>query len=119
MDLNTICHIEIPCRDAGRAAAFYRDLFGWKIDNAMGDDYVFFTPESGLSGAFSQVEKVEPHGGSVFYIMVNDIEAYLKKAGLLGASVAREKTEIPGYGWYGHFIDLDGNKMGLFTPRGN
>jgi predicted enzyme related to lactoylglutathione lyase len=33
---HTIVHFEIPADDPERAARFYRDLFGWKIDKYEG-----------------------------------------------------------------------------------
>jgi predicted enzyme related to lactoylglutathione lyase len=117
MGPNSVCHIEISCTDSGKAAKFYGGLFGWKIDNAMGDEYIFFQPEIGVGGAFSKNEKHAPGASVIFYVEVDDIEAYLKKAVELGGQESTPKTEIPGHGWYGHFIDPDGNLMGLFTAQ--
>ena len=41
----------------------------------------------------------------------------LEKAVNLGAKKVKEKTEIPNVGWFGLFTDLDGNTIGLFTPK--
>ena len=35
---HTMCHFEIPVDDIKRAAAFYRDLFGWEIKPWGGPD---------------------------------------------------------------------------------
>jgi len=35
----------------------------------------------------------------------------------LGGRKVKEKTEIPNVGWVGLFTDLDGNTIGLFTPK--
>ena len=50
-------------------------------------------------------------------MQVEDINAMLKKAEKLGCSKVKEKTEIPNVGWFGLFTDLDGNTIGLFTPK--
>ncbi len=56
-------------------------------------------------------------GGIVFYVAVEDIPKTLKKAEKLGAETVKEKTEIPGMGWFGLFSDPDGNIIGVFTPK--
>ena len=116
MGKNSICHLEIPCRDSKKAAEFYKELFGWKLDLSMGEDYIFFQPEEGVGGALSKTDQV-PTAGTVFYVEVDDIEAYLAKASELGGRAAVAKTEIPGHGWYGQFYDPDGNVMGLYTGK--
>jgi predicted enzyme related to lactoylglutathione lyase len=45
----------------------------------------------------------------------DDIEADLKKAKSLGGTILREKSEIPGIGWWGVFKDPTGNKIALYT----
>lgn len=117
MGENSICHIEISCQDSKKAGQFYSALFGWKLDSAMGEEYIFFQPEKGVGGAFSQEKNHTPGEGIIFYVEVDDIDAYLKKAIELGGKEATAKTEIPDHGWYGHFIDPDGNRMGLFTAK--
>jgi len=117
MSKNSVCHIEISCKDSKKASQFYESLFGWKTEAAMGDEYIFFQPEIGVGGAFSQNPDHKPGESVVFYVEVDDIEASLKKAAELGGTEARAKTEIPGHGWFGLFIDPDGNKMGLFTSK--
>jgi predicted enzyme related to lactoylglutathione lyase len=112
---NTICHLEISCKDCKKASEFYNSLFGWTMNFAMGDEYVLFQPEGAPGGGLSKAESINPGGGVIFYVEVDDIEAYLKKAVELGGQQAVAKTEISGHGWYGHFKDPDGNVIGLFT----
>ena len=115
MGVNSICHIEISCKNAARAGRFYEDLFGWNIDNSMGEEYLFLQPKIGVGGALAQNASHCPGDNVIFYVEVDDIDAFLKKAVQLGGKEVRVKTEIPGHGWYGHFVDPDGNKIGLFT----
>jgi predicted enzyme related to lactoylglutathione lyase len=49
------------------------------------------------------------------YVDSDDIEADLKKAKSLGATVVEEKQEIPGQGWFGVFKDPTGNMVALYT----
>lgn len=116
MSDHTFCHIEISAKDAKATADFYHQLFGWEINNQMGDEYLFFTTPSGLGGAISQNPDFTPGNNIVNYIQVNDIDGYLKKAADLGGGIIKGKTDIPGHGWYGLGKDIDGNHFGLFTP---
>lgn len=115
MSNNSVCHVEISVTDAIRAGGFYKDLFKWEIDNSMGDEYVFFKTVSGPGGAFSKVEGHTAGNNVVYYIEVDDIDTYLKRAEELGGKQVVPKTEIPGHGWFAHAADLDGNLIGLFT----
>lgn len=117
MSINAICHFEISVTDSRKAAAFYEKLFGWKMDFGMGDDYVLFQPEEGVGGALSKTSDHTPAGSIMFYVAVNDIENYLKKAVSLGGKQVRAKAEIPNVGWFGLFADPDGNIIGLFTGK--
>ena len=115
MAKNNICHIEISCRDATKTGQFYSELFGWKLNSDMGDDYIFFQPEEGVSGAFSKTGDFTPGNRVILYVEVDDIDAFQKKAVDLGGQLTVARTEIPQHGWYGHFTDPDGNTIGLFT----
>jgi len=112
---NSICHIEICARDAVKASEFYKGVFGWTLNLDMGEDYIFWQPESGPGGGLMKSADFTPGTGVVMYVEVDDIEAYLKKAEELGGKQDAPKTEIPTIGWYGRFADPDGNIIGLFT----
>jgi predicted enzyme related to lactoylglutathione lyase len=115
---HTICHSEIPITDVKKPGEFYKKLFGWKMDYSWGKDYVISdTGEGQLSGGgLDRKDKITP-GNIIIYILVDDINAMLEKALKLGAKKIKEKTEIPNTGWFGLFTDLDGNTIGLFTPK--
>jgi len=116
---HTICHLEISTKDVRTSGEFYKKLFGWKIDYSWGKDYaIFSTGEGQLSGGgLDSSKETRSLGNIIIYIQVHDINAMLEKAVKLGAKKIKEKTEIPNVGWYGLFIDLDGNTIGLFTPK--
>jgi predicted enzyme related to lactoylglutathione lyase len=54
-------------------------------------------------------------GDVLLYIDSDDIEVDLKKAVKLGGTLVREKTEIPGFGWFGVFKDPTGNPIAVYT----
>lgn len=114
---NNICHVEISSRDAIKASEFYNALFGWEMNRSMGDDYILFNPGTEPGGGISKVENFSAGSNIVFYVDVDDIEKSLQKAESLGASTFKNKTEIPGHGWFALFNDPDGNVIGLFNSN--
>lgn len=116
---HTICHLEIPTTDVKKSGEFYKKLFNWKIDYSMGENYaIFSTGEEQLGGGLDSSEEARSLGKIIIYIQVDDINAMLEKVEKLGAKKVTGKTEIPNVGWFGLFTDLDGNTIGLFTPKG-
>ncbi len=115
---HTICHLEIPTTDVKKSGEFYKNLFDWKIDYGWSKDYAMFNTGEGIlaGGGLDRKDKITP-GNIIIYIQVDDINSMLEKAMKLGAKKVKEKTEIPNTGWYGLFTDLDGNTIGLFTPK--
>ena len=54
-------------------------------------------------------------GEILIHVASDDIEADLHKVVQLGGTILREKTEIPGIGWWGAFTDPTGNRIALYT----
>lgn len=116
-----IIHLEIPITDTKKSGEFYEKLFGWKMDYGWGPDYVVFSYEigedSGLrGGGLDKKDNIKP-GNLIIYVHADNIEAMLERAEKLGGKRVQEKTEIPNVGWFGLFEDLNGNTIGLFTPK--
>jgi predicted enzyme related to lactoylglutathione lyase len=115
MTKRNIVHIEIPTSDSKASADFYQELFGWHIERDEQMDYTMWDPHEGPGGGFSPVgEHVKP-GDVLIYVNSEDIEADLKKAAELGATIQQEKMEIPTIGWWGVFKDPTGNSIALYT----
>lgn len=106
-----VVHIEIPTTNAKKSGEFYEKLFGWHITTDEAMNYTMFDPHEGPGGGFTDQMKA---GEVLIHINSEDIDADLKKAVSLGATVATPKTEIPGIGWWGVFKDPTGNSIALF-----
>jgi hypothetical protein len=117
MSKRNVVHIEIPAANIQAAGKFYQDLFGWKMEHIPEFDYTMWEDGSGYGGGFNKVDAENPVGQVLVYIDSDDIEADLKKAVKLGGSIVREKTEIPGTGWFGLFKDPIGNTLALYTSK--
>ena len=112
---NPVTHFEIGCRDTGPAAQFYTSLFGWST-SPMGPALMIDTGAAeGIQGHFTALGH-EPFRYIMFYVNVDDIDAYIAKAESLGGKTVVPKVEIPNYGSFAWLSDPDGNTVGLWKP---
>jgi predicted enzyme related to lactoylglutathione lyase len=110
-----VVHFEIGCRDSGKTAAFFAQLFGWDMQ-AMGPATMVNTGSTaGIQGHISALGH-EPHHYTTFYVQVDDVQAYLDKAASLGGKTLVPPVEIP-TGTFAWLSDLDGNTIGLWKPK--
>lgn len=115
MSKRNVVHIEIPAANVESAAAFYQELFGWKMQHVPEFNYTMWADGSGFGGGFNVASEENPIGRVLVYIDSDDIEADLKKVEGLGGKVLHQKMEIPGSGWFGIFEDPTGNVLALYT----
>ena len=115
MAKRNIVHIEIPSRNFAESGEFYGELFGWKITPRPDMNYALWDPSEAPGGGFNPLGETVRPGEVLIYVDSDNIEADLKKAKSLGAVIVREKSEIPGVGWYGVFKDPTGNSISLYT----
>lgn len=115
MSNHTIVHIEFSANDREKAAKFYTELFGWKVEQFPEMNYATFDDGKGLGGGFNPVTAENPAGTVRAYVQSDDIEADLVRAEKLGGKITQHKMEIPMTGWFGFFADPTGNIVGLYT----
>lgn len=115
MTNRNIVHIEIPTRNFKESGEFYGKLFGWKITSMPEMNYSMWEPAVGPGGGFNPLGENTRVDSVLIYVDSDDIQADLKKARSLGAVILKERSEIPGYGWFGVFKDLTGNTIALYT----
>jgi len=112
---NPIVHWEIAVADDARAHKFYRDIFGWKIDANNPMNYgMVDTGGQGINGGIYR----NTHGAPsvMLYVMVDDLNSYLKKIEQAGGKTVSQPMDIPGIGQSATFKDPDGVIVGLFKP---
>jgi len=109
-----ITYMHIPAGDVGKAAAFYRDVFGWTIHNADSDRPGFETPDGRLGGAWmSRDLEIAETPGLLPYIYVDDVEQTV-------ARIVSHKGEIvtepypEGMLTVATFRDPAGNQIGIW-----
>jgi uncharacterized protein len=108
-----VTHFEVMARDGKRSQDFYGNLFGWKFNTVEGGYAMIDTGvKMGIGGGVGQVtENVAPQ--SLFYVQVENVQAYLDKAVSLGGKVTMPLVEIPNMVTYAQFADPDGIVIGL------
>ncbi len=120
-----VAHFEIPADDLKRAKKFYESAFGWSLDPVKGMDYTLVrTTEVDDKGVPKEkavinggmMKRQKPIEHPVITIVVDDLDASIKKIEKLGGKMAQKKMPVPGMGFSAYFIDSEGNLMGLFEP---
>jgi uncharacterized protein len=112
---------EIPSADFERAVRFYEAIFEMKLDrqNIGGDMAIFPSENNAATGAVvAPQEGYAPNSaGPVIYLDGGaDLAPVLERAAKLGGKVAVPKTALPqGMGFFAHFHDCEGNRVGLHS----
>ncbi len=121
-----VVHFEVPFDDAGRALAFYRDIFGWQIQSMpemqynmaatgpMGDQG---PTEAGYIGG-GLMQRQSPVTSPVITVDVADIDATLAAVEQHGGRTLQGKMPVGDMGFAAYFSDTDGNVLGLWQNAG-
>ena len=108
-----VTYLHLPATDARRAAAFYRDVFGWSI-NGLDSDRPSFDDASGLlSGAWVNDHLPAAEPGLLPYIYVADIEPTVALIVAHGGAIVT-KPYAEGLLTVATFRDPAGNVIGLW-----
>jgi predicted enzyme related to lactoylglutathione lyase len=120
-------HFEIFADDPARAAKFYTDVFGWKIEKwdspAADMDYWMVTTGDkeniGINGGLAKHSEPAVKGGANAFVCtmgVSNFDEYHEKILKAGGTVQTPKGEIPEMGWLGYYYDSEGNSFGIMEP---
>ena len=105
---NKICHFEIGVKDVKRASQFYSKVFDWQMEEKGGVTMMRTGDDVG--------GHLDTHGErrTIFYIMVDDVPAALKRAEAAGGkTVLTPRAE--GGGTFAWFTDPEGNTIGVYS----
>ena len=109
--------------DFARAKAFYETVLGIRIEPmAMGPTMMglLSTDPEAVGGAIVQGEGCLPsQAGTIVYLNGgDDLGPLLARVVQAGGQVVVPKTEIgSGFGFFAHFVDSEGNKVGLHSMQ--
>ena len=115
---NPFVHIELTTSDVGKAKTFYKSLFDWKlkdVDMGGGQTYTMIDVGDGTGGGMFEMPGAPI--AWVPYAAVKDVAKATDKARSLGATILKEKSEVPGMGWFSIFRDPTGAMIALWEPK--
>ena len=110
---------EIPADDPARAAKFYEDVFGWKVEKWEGpfDYWMLTTGEEGEPGIDGAIMPRNMGAMVRDTIGVESYDEFAKKIEMEGGKMLTEKMEIKGMGIMGSFQDTEGNIFAIMEPK--
>ena len=110
-----VVHFEISADDPERAAAFYRDVFGWTIQKWEGpvDYWLVQTGRKGTPGIDGGMFLRMGPVGHVNTIDVPSIDEFLSKIEAMEEPSSFPKCRSPGVGWLAYAKDTEGSIFGL------
>ena len=128
--MNRIIHFEIHAADPERAARFYRDLFGWDIQEwlipgvELPDENRYWSvtigpgDEPGINGGIlfrSGAAPADSQAANAYVctVGVSSVDEYAAKALAAGGAILHPKMAIRGVGWIVHCRDTEGNRFGM------
>lgn len=121
--MDKVVHFEIPADDLERARKFYQSVFGWKMDQFPGMEYILVgtteVDENSMPkepGAINggMLKRQHPVTSPVITINVQNIDEALKKVKKIGGEVVRGKMQVGEMGHAAYFKDTEGNIIGLW-----
>ena len=118
---NVSVWFEIPAADFERAVGFYEKIFDTRLikDKFGPADMAIFPHEAEApSGCIMKGEGYAPaRDGTLVYLSSKvDLDVPLAKVARAGGRVATPKTALPpGMGYFAHFVDSEGNRVGLHS----
>ena len=117
---NPFVHVELNTTDVSKAKAFYGKLFDWKLEDVpMGSGFIYTMINVGEGTGGGMMKHPMPGAPSTWlaYVRVDDIAAATRKAQSLGATVAKDVTEVPNAGLFSVIVDPTGAALGLWKPK--
>ena len=119
--MGRVVHFEIHADDPARACNFYRDIFGWKIEQWGGPaDYWLITTgpktEPGIDGAITKRQGLIDGQAVIAYVCTIDVpslDATLDKVMAHGGTLALPKMAVATVGWLAYCKDTEGNIFGI------
>jgi predicted enzyme related to lactoylglutathione lyase len=112
----SIVWFEIPADDTARAKAFYRKLFGWKINPLphMADYWHLDTGGADSSPDGGLMKRMHPGQAITQYVSVPSITRFMAKVEKLGGSICKPRTAVPGMGYFAICQDTEENTFAIW-----
>ena len=113
--MSRVIHFEIPASDPERASAFYKKVFGWKIEKWPGptEYWMVTTGAEGTPGINGGLMKNGNVKTTTNTISVESVESAIAATTSAGGKLVMPKTPIPGVGYFAYCEDTEGNLFGV------
>lgn len=111
-----VVHFELSVDDAERAAAFYKEVFGWEFHKWDGpfDYWGIRTGAEGQPGIDGGLMlRQEGISGTVNTVDVASVDESVEQITRNGGKVVTPKMAIPGIGYMAYVADTEGNIFGI------
>lgn len=121
--MDKVVHFEIPFDVKDRAMKFYKDSFGWGLNDlgpkmgdyvlaytAKTDDNMMVEDKGAINGALNQ--RGENTKAPIVVIQVDSIDEKVKQVEAAGGKLVTPKMPIPN-GNYARILDSEGNIIGI------
>jgi uncharacterized protein len=120
---HTVVWFEIPVTDLNRATHFYEAVFATKLElmDMFDQKMAMFSNghQQSVNGALVQANGYVPTNSAGAVVYMNggvDLATPLAKVDAAGGKVLIPKTALPpGMGFFAHFEDTEGNRVGLYS----
>lgn len=113
-----VIHFEIPAGNPEEAIKFYRETFGWKVEQYEDTPYwLVMTGEKSETGIDGAIYKKDWMDKTVNTIQVENLEEYMDKVKSNGGKILREPMDIPEVGRHVYALDIEGNMFGMLEPK--
>lgn len=121
----TFQHVEIPADDLQRAAAFYRQAFGWQVERLPWNGPAYCTvrgpeppadatPEPSGGGLMGRRDLGAEHPLVMIRIEEATLAEALQRIEQAGGTVEQPPEPVGGFGEWARFRDSEGNLLGLW-----
>ena len=120
--MSRVIHFEIPAAEPERAAAFYKQVFGWSIEKWPGPmEYWMVTTGAdgapGINGGL--LKKQAPTTATTNTIGVDSVDKAIVAVKSAGGKLVMPKTPIPTIGYFAYLEDTEGNLFGVLQSDAN
>ena len=117
--MSRVVHFNITAVEPLRAAKFYSDVFGWKIEKRAGgptgpDAFAIRTGDAkapGIDGFL--IQRQAAHERVIQYIGVKSLDEFLPRVVENGGEIVKERTAVPGFGYTAVCLDPEDNLFGI------
>ncbi len=122
MGQNTVCWVDIPVTDLGRAITFYSAVLGEPVKKESGHGMEFgLLPhaDSNVSGCLTIMKDAAPSAnGPLVYLSVDGrLDAAIAAVAPNGGRIVQERHPLGPYGHRAIIMDTEGNRIALHSQK--